>query len=36
MIARLRKISCDRTVWFIRLRPPAGTSAPRAGQAVIA
>jgi hypothetical protein len=36
MIASQRKISCDRTAWFIRLRPPAAISAPRAGQAVIA
>ena len=36
MIASLRKIPCDRTAWIIRLRPPAGISAPWAGQTVIA
>ena len=29
-------VCLECTAWFIRFRPPAGISAPRAGQAVIA
>src|SRR5262245_23552877 len=36
MIASLRKISWNRTLWFIRLTPQPSTSPPRAGPAVIA